>query len=80
MLHRRGRGTSTVDDDVTGLAGRNGHRRHRRRLEVGPVLAVINGVLVGVGGVYTTTSSITATVVAAVAAVVLAGMIVLAHR
>jgi hypothetical protein len=69
-----------VDDDVTGSAGRNGRRRHRRRLGAGAVLAVINGVLVGIGGVYATTSSITVTVVAAVAAVVLAGLIVLAHR
>jgi hypothetical protein len=69
-----------VDDDVTGSAGRNGRRRDRRRLEVGAVLAVINGVLVGVGGVYATTSSVTATVVAAVAAVVLAGLVMLAHR
>jgi hypothetical protein len=64
-----------VDDDVTGSAGRNGRRRHRRRVEVGAGLVVINGVLVGVGGVYATTSSITATVVAAVAAVMLAGLV-----
>jgi hypothetical protein len=68
-----------VDDDVTGSAGGNGRSRHRR-LEVGAVLAVINGVMVGVGGVYATTFSVTATVVAAVAAVVLAGLIVLVHR
>lgn len=67
-----------MGDDVIGSAGRNGRRRQRRRLEVGAVLAVINGVMVGVGGVYATTLSVTVTVVAAVAAVVLAGLIVLA--
>jgi hypothetical protein len=36
--------------------------------------------MVGVGGVYATTLSATATVVAAVAAVLLAGLIVLAYR
>jgi hypothetical protein len=41
-----------VGDDLIDSAGSNGCRRHRRRLEVGAVLAVMNGVMVGVGGVY----------------------------
>jgi hypothetical protein len=69
-----------VDDDVTGSPGYGGRRRGQRRWGIGALLAVINGVLLGVGGVYATTSSVPVTIVAAVAAVLLAGLIVLAYR
>ncbi|MBL7261049.1 hypothetical protein [Paractinoplanes lichenicola] len=44
------------------------------------VVIVVNGILTGVGGVFLLTTSLPATVVAAIAAVLLASVIVLAHR
>jgi len=53
--------------------------RHRRP---GPdaLLTLVNGVLVGVGGVYETTRSATVTVIAGVAATVLALIVLILHR
>ncbi len=75
-----------MGNDVTVSPGRGGRRRPTRqgrpngRWGAGAVVAVINGLLVGVGGVYAATSSATVTVIAAMAAVALAGLIVIAHR
>jgi hypothetical protein len=54
--------------------------RGRRRRGAAALLPAINGMLVGVGGVYAITSSVTVTVVAAVAAVLSAGLVLLAYR
>ncbi|WP_436531678.1 hypothetical protein [Actinoplanes sp. HUAS TT8] len=50
------------------------------RWSAGNLVMVINGILVGVGGVFLATASVLVTVVAAVAAVLLAALIVLVHR
>ncbi len=75
--HRWGRGGSTVDDGVHGSRRHDGRRRHRPRWGAGALTVVVNGVLVGVGGVYATTSSVLVTLVAAVAAVLVVGLIAL---
>ncbi|GGM22705.1 hypothetical protein GCM10007977_024850 [Dactylosporangium sucinum] len=75
-----------MDDDMTSSPARGGRRRQARRSRpsgrwgAGALVAVINGLLVGVGGVYAATSSVAVTVSAAGAAVMLAGLIVLVHR
>jgi hypothetical protein len=50
-------------------------RPPRRRQDAAGLLNVIHGVLVGVGGVYLATRSVTITIIAALATVVLASLI-----
>jgi hypothetical protein len=49
-------------------------RRPRRGLNPAALLAVVNGVLVGVGSLYLSTHSVLITLIAAIAAVALAGL------
>jgi hypothetical protein len=51
-----------------------------RSWDAGALLAVINGVLAGVGAVYVATHSLPVTVIACTAALTLAGLILILHR
>jgi hypothetical protein len=61
-------------------ANENGDRPPRGRWTARALVVVINGMLVGVCGVFVATASIPVTVVAATAAVAISIAIVVAHR
>jgi hypothetical protein len=69
-----------VDDIVPVPAPAGSPQPPRRRLSVGTVLTLVNGVLAGIGGVYATTHSITITVIASVVAIALAAMVLISQR
>jgi hypothetical protein len=52
----------------------------RRRPGTGALLALVNGVMAGVGGVYIRTHSVMITVIAAVAAIALVAMMLVCPR
>ena len=71
---------------VTGIGdgqagpGERPARQQTVRWSAGSLVAVINGILVGVGGVFLATASLPVTCIAAGSAILLAGVIVLAYR
>ncbi len=67
-----------VEGDRTGPGNRV--VRRRGRWSANSLVVVINGMLVGVGGVFMVTTSVPVTVIAAAAAVLLGAVIVLTHR
>jgi hypothetical protein len=54
-------------------------RKRKRRPDVGTLLAVVNGALAGVAGVYLSTHSVAVTLMAAAAAVILGALILLGN-
>ena len=59
---------------------RSVNRSHASQWSAPNVVMVVNGVLTGVAGVFLLTTSVPVTVVAAIAAILLASVILLAHR
>jgi hypothetical protein len=69
-----------VDRGTTDSAAQDESRAPRTRWDASSLLALVNGVLAGIGSVYVTTRSVPITVVAGSAALLLAGLIVIVKR
>lgn len=68
-------GVSTVDHTGDGTSRDTRYSRGSSR-GAGDLIALINGVLAEVGGVYVSTRSVPITVIAGIAALILAGLLV----
>jgi hypothetical protein len=69
-----------MDDSATGSASPRVPSPARSPWDAAGLLALINGVLVGVGGVYLATQSVTITLIAGLAAFALASLVLILHR
>ncbi|MCW3817829.1 hypothetical protein ONA91_25595 [Micromonospora sp. DR5-3] len=72
--------TGSTSDAAGATRQRSARRSPARRLGTKGLLAVTNGVLAGVGGVYLATVSLPVTGIAAAAAVIIGSLVVIVHR